>query len=189
MIGRSGNTLFLSLPDQWGNLDLQEIETATANKEGQWSRVTSKTDENALEIASARLSDGRFLQVGKSTEGREELLENFRVVFSSVFIPMILIGFAGGQILAGRALRPIRHLINTVRSVIETGKMDLRIPSGNTGDELDELIVLFNKMLGKIEVLIKGMKEALDNVAHDLTYSNDEVARNSRNGSPIEPDS
>lgn len=168
VIGRSGNTLFLSLPDQWGNLDLQEIETATAKKEGQWSRVASKTDENALEIASAPLSDGRSLQVGKSTEGREELLENFRVVFSSVFIPMILIGFAGGQILAVRALRPIRNLINTVRSVIETGKMDIRIPSKNTKDELDELVILFNKMLEKIEVLIRGMKEALDNVAHDL---------------------
>ncbi len=168
VIGRSGNTLFLNLPDQWGNLDVHEIERPTANKEEQWSRVTSKTDENALEIASARLSDGRFLQVGKSTEAREELLESFRVVFSSVFIPMILIGFAGGQILAGRALHPIRHLVATARSVIETGKMDLRIPSRNTGDELDELVLLFNKMLAKIEVLIKGMKEALDNVAHDL---------------------
>lgn len=166
--GRSGDTLFLSLPDQWGNLDLQEIEAKTVNREGQWSRVPSRTDENALEIASAPLSDGRFLQVGKSTEGREEILESFRVVFSGIFVPMVLIGFAGGQILAVRALRPIRKLINTVRSVIETGKMDVRIPAGNTKDELDELIVLFNKMLGKIDILIKGMKEALDNVAHDL---------------------
>jgi signal transduction histidine kinase len=166
--GRSGNTLFLNLPDQWGNVDLQEIERATVNREGQWSRVASKTDENALEIASVSLADGRSLEVGKSTEGREEILESFRVVFSSVFVPMVLIAFGGGQILAVRTLRPIRNLIDTVRSVIETGKMDLRIPSGNTKDELDELIVLFNQMLGKIEVLIKGMKEALDNVAHDL---------------------
>ena len=33
---------------------------------------------------------------------------------------------------------------------------------------MNELALLFNQMLEKIEVLIRGMKDALDNVAHDL---------------------
>ena len=41
-------------------------------------------------------------------------------------------------------------------------------PSPNTGDELDELVTHFNNMVKKIEVLINGMKDSLDNVAHDL---------------------
>jgi len=46
--------------------------------------------------------------------------------------------------------------------------MDARVPSSHTGDELDELVRLFNNMLEKIETLITGMQDALDNVAHDL---------------------
>lgn len=46
--------------------------------------------------------------------------------------------------------------------------MDLRVPTRQTGDELDELAAMFNGMLGKIQVLINGMKDSLDNVAHDL---------------------
>ena len=168
IIGLRGKTLFMSIPSQWADFDVQRIGVTAVDGKEQWSSVGAKNDENALEVASLGLGNGHTLQVGKSTESREELLEHFRAVFSGVLVPMIFIGFVGGQLLAFRALRPIRHLINTVGSVIETGKMDLRIPRGNTKDELDELIVLFNTMLGKIEVLIRGMKEALDNVAHDL---------------------
>jgi signal transduction histidine kinase len=166
--GPTGNTLFLNKPHQWTDFDLRGIGVATVDGKERWISVTSTDDENALEIASIRLHDDNVLQVGKSTAGREELLENFRTVFSGILIPTVLIGFIGGQLLSLRALRPIRRLTATVRSVIETGKTDVRIPSENTKDELDELVILFNEMLEKIEILIKGMKQALDNVAHDL---------------------
>ncbi len=168
MTGPTGKTFFQSIPDQWADWNVQGIGIKGVERKIQWSSLAAANDENVLEIASLGLRDGHVLQVGKSTEGREELLEHFRAVFFSVLVPMILIGFLGGHLLAVRALRPIRELVNTVRSVIQTGKMDLRIPSKNTRDELDELIVLFNKMLGKIEDLIRGMENALDNVAHDL---------------------
>jgi signal transduction histidine kinase len=46
--------------------------------------------------------------------------------------------------------------------------MAARVPGRETGDELDELVRLFNGMLEKIETLINAMKGSLDNVAHDL---------------------
>jgi signal transduction histidine kinase len=70
--------------------------------------------------------------------------------------------------LASRTLRPIRSLIETLRSIIETGKMEVRAPTHQTGDELDVLATLFNVLLGKINILITGMQRSLDNVAHDL---------------------
>src|SRR5258707_3434355 len=46
--------------------------------------------------------------------------------------------------------------------------MDARVLASQTGDELHELVMLFNSMLEKIETLIKGMHGSLDAVAHDL---------------------
>jgi signal transduction histidine kinase len=164
--GPKNQTLFLNLPDQWADFDLNRLEGQEGEKD--WFRLKARVGENLLEIATARLPDGFILQVGKNTGAREELLENFRGVALGVTIPVILLGLAGGYFLAGRALRPIRHLLQTVRTITATGKMEARAPVGPTGDELDELARLFNQMLDKINGLIYGMRDTLDNVAHDL---------------------
>ena len=63
----------------------------------------------------------------------------------------------------------IRRLIAAVHHVLATGQMDDRVPMrAGPGDELQELTELFNRMLEKNGALLRGMREALDNVAHDL---------------------
>jgi signal transduction histidine kinase len=46
--------------------------------------------------------------------------------------------------------------------------MDARVPQTQSQDELGELVRLFNTMLARIQTLVDGMKESLDNVAHEL---------------------
>jgi len=167
LAGRDNKTLFLYIPYQWVEFDIKQLEKMTSNITMTWTHLPTKNNRNVFEVASIRLSNYALLQVGKSTEDREKILRHFREIFTVTMIPLILFGFAGGAFLAFRALRPIRHLINTVRSV-GPGRMDARVPIPQTGDELDELATLFNEMLEKIEVLINGMRDSLDNVAHDL---------------------
>ena len=74
----------------------------------------------------------------------------------------------GGFLFSSRSLKPIRHLVEVTRGIIDTGKMNARVPTRGSGDELEELVELFNRMLVRIDSLITSMRQSLDNVAHDL---------------------
>jgi heavy metal sensor kinase len=125
-------------------------------------------DPSKLEIVSAPLEDGTLVQVGKSTEAREDLLSRFRATLGFVTLLIVVIALTGGWLATQSALFPIRRLSQAVQRIISTGRTDARVAPDGTGDALDELTSLFNAMLDKIEGLVTAMRGALDNVSHDL---------------------
>ncbi len=164
--GTGNHTLRIFFPYQWTEFDLKRLEGMRPDKK-KWISLPSRDEEYSLEVNSTRLSDGNWLQVGLSTEGRNKVLERFRGIFAGVMILMVLMGFMVGTFLAFRALRPVQDIVRTVQS-ITLGRMGSRVPRTGVGDELDDLAMLFNEMLEKIETLIDVMRCSLDNVAHDL---------------------
>ena len=166
LAGSENDTLFLNIPDQWEGFDPKQLLDGRLYPDREWFDLRVKG--NGAEIISLRLPDGHLLQVGKSTESRWNLLKRFHIDFAGIVIPMIFVSFIGGVFLAFRALLPIRRFVETLQSIAETGKMDVRVPRRKTEDELGELAEMFNRMLEKIEMLINGMRSSLDNVAHDL---------------------
>ncbi|MHB8989061.1 MAG: sensor histidine kinase [Desulfobulbia bacterium] len=163
-------SLIVTLPPDWRQLigGFSPLFRSGGGGNGDdWVALPAKGRGDVLEIVSRRLKSGYLLQIGRGSGERQKILDYFGEVFAGIMLPMIIFGFAGGFFLAFRSLRPVRDLIQVVRS-IDIGKMDARVPSRQTGDELDELVHLFNTMLEKIEQLITGMRAALDNVAHDL---------------------
>src|SRR3982751_4769923 len=67
-------------------------------------------DPSKLEIVSARLADGTLVQVGKSTEARDDLLSRFRAALGIVTLFIVLIALTGGWLATESAVRPIRRL-------------------------------------------------------------------------------
>ncbi|MEQ1909520.1 MAG: HAMP domain-containing sensor histidine kinase, partial [Vicinamibacterales bacterium] len=132
----------------------------TSNAEG-W-------DPARLEVGAVSLLDGTIVQVGRSTESRAEILGRFRASLGLVTLSIIVIALTGGWVLTQSALQPIHRLTSAVRRIIATGRTDERVPPGTDADAINELTLLFNAMLDRIEALVRGMRGALDNVSHDL---------------------
>lgn len=166
--GPDNTTLLATNQEAWMGSALSQLEHPVLARVEGWIRIPKEDGHGeALEIATHHLPDGVLVQVGKSSEERSALIQEFGRTLETVAIAVLLMGALGGWFLATWTLRPIRHLIQTVRA-IKAGALETRVPTRATGDELDELSVLFNRMLDRIARLIRGMRDALDNVAHDL---------------------
>lgn len=161
------SALFMILPADWLRTDVERIGTPAATAAETWLRIPRDKDVD-LTVASVHLPDGAYLQVGRSSDSRGQLLGKFRSVFAIVIIPVILLAFLGGVWMTNRTTRPLRQIVEAVRSIIRTGKLDVRVPASKTTGELEDLVSLFNRMLAGNENLIHALRGSLDNVAHDL---------------------
>lgn len=165
----ANHTLFLRDADDWAEFTPVRLQARPPenNLQRGWISMDSPSGSSLL-LHFVRLTDGSILEVGKSTEGLHNLLTGFRTAALVVLLIFLPASIAGGAFLASRALQPIQQLTAVTEQILATGNFDARVPDRGTDDELDALVQIFNQMLSRIDLLLRGMRDSLDNVAHDL---------------------
>ena len=170
VIGPRGTAQLVTVPGDWIERQAPGASAAPDPRQGPgtaWLRVP-RDERSDFMIASALLPDGAVLQVGRSTDRAATLRRPFLVAFAAALGPTLLLGLVGGAVFAHRATAPVRQVLRTARDIVATGNMEARVPETQAAGELAELARQFNRVLDKNASLLRAMRDALDNVAHDL---------------------
>jgi signal transduction histidine kinase len=123
-------------------------------------------DHRAL-VRVTELSNGFRLLIGRDLEERQRLFGIVAKAAQWSLLVVVVLGLGGGIFVARRVLRRIDAMTGTAQRIM-AGDLSGRLPVGRSGDELDRLAENLNAMLERIEMLMMGLKEVSDNIAHDL---------------------
>ena len=125
------------------------------------------SDADSVHLYAARLNDGRWVIAGSDNRSVVELSElmigRFLVIGVPAILLVLLIGGIGGLLY----LRRIDKLGAMAELALEE-ESTLVIASSDNGDEFDRLATRLNRMLNRTRVLMDGMRQVSNDVAHDL---------------------
>ena len=162
-----GELLGALTPGAWANFDLMNPELSELSP-GMYLALRSEGIHYALLTTGTALDDGSRLLVGVSTENRQFLVRMYQRYYPWAIAAIVLAGLIVGIISSRRLLMPIGELNEEIDRIIVTGELSRRLNSPGTGDSFDILISRYNRLLDRVELLISGMRDTLDAVAHDL---------------------
>lgn len=114
---------------------------------------------------------GGFWIRGMESVNSTMLLGRSAIIIMLIFVPIILILTAlGGYYITKRAFRPVNNIVKTANDISHQKDISRRIEIAPDAkeDELNHLSVTLNKMLDKIENLIKQEKQFTSDASHEL---------------------
>jgi signal transduction histidine kinase len=148
-----------------------------------WPQISGVTGD-MVEFDYQRLVDGKLedrrargrvfvlagdfnLLVAQDVHDRYLTERMFTTTLPWTVLLILILGAAGGALISRNMLRRL-DAINRTSGEIIAGDLTRRVPLTGSGDEFDSLAENLNRMLDRIERLMRGMREVTDSVAHDL---------------------
>ena len=126
-----------------------------------------------------RMADGERWRIGVFSSNRHEVIVAASLTEFTAHVHLLRSAFAiavpaavilialGAWMVSGQAIRPIRHIADTAESVTAAG-LSQRIAEPGTGDELQRLTVVLNRMLDRLEDGFKQATRFSADASHEL---------------------
>jgi signal transduction histidine kinase len=131
------------------------------------SRIELDGHPTLVQLVRTQFPGGFNLLVGRDVGKLSPVTTRFWYGLAGAIAVLLVAGVVGG-ILIRRALLFRIHSIRQTVSAIMQGELSHRLPTGSSSDELNVLSLTINRMLEQIELLVHGVANVSNSIAHDL---------------------
>jgi heavy metal sensor kinase len=132
-----------------------------------FATVSSPDRSHEIRVVYALLGPGLIVHLGQAMDDLTRIIDAFQRTFVAIMAVLFILAAVIGWFMARRALAGVANVTRTARR-ISGSSLTERVPVTGREDEIDQLAVTFNQMLDRIQILVSGIKEMTDNIAHDL---------------------
>jgi len=108
-----------------------------------------------------------YVALGLPLARYNNIQREFTWIYAGVVPVALILGSFLGWIMAGRALTPVVAVAQAAQR-ISGSNLSLRIPTRQSGDELDYLVHTFNRMIERLESSFQQIKQFSTDVSHEL---------------------
>ena len=108
-----------------------------------------------------------YVAIGRPMDESDQILKQYTWIYVGLIPSSLLCGCILGWLLTGRALSPVIEVAQAAQR-ISGSNLSLRIPTRGAGDELDDLIETFNRMIERLENSFQQIRQFSTDVSHEL---------------------
>jgi len=108
-----------------------------------------------------------YIAIGTPLTNSQKVLRDYTLFFVGFIPAALILGCCLGWYMAGRALTPVLAVAQAAQR-ISGSNLSMRIPTRDADDEIDYLIMTFNRMIGRLEASFQQMKQFSADVSHEL---------------------
>ncbi|MCP3940538.1 MAG: HAMP domain-containing protein [Desulfobacteraceae bacterium] len=165
----NGEVFASSHMSYWKDISIDHgvINTLSHTKGHVFTTWLIKPNDQKARVLYSFVAKNVILQTGIAMDFQSKFIQAFKTVFIVSMGFIIIFSAVSGLFLSRKALSGVKAIIRTANSISGTN-LEKRVPETGNQDELDLLAHTFNRMLDRIEALIKSIREMSDNIAHDL---------------------
>ncbi len=145
-----------------------ELNSKEINELLQSKEICNHTSKGLLQIAYGfnRIGNQKYY-IYAISKLNSDSINKIKSLLMLTFMIGLFISSIGGWWYTKQALRPVKNVVHQVESMLPS-RLNVRIQSSNSKDEIDQLILTFNKLLDKIEDAFQMQKNFISNVSHEL---------------------
>lgn len=108
-----------------------------------------------------------YAAIGTPLTNNQKVLRAYTLFFVGFIPAALILGSWLGWYMAGRALTPVLAVAQAAQR-ISGSNLSLRIPTRGANDELDYLILTFNRMIDRLEASFQQIRQFSTDVSHEL---------------------